>query len=671
MSKEREREAAGRHARLAREIEEHNRRYYQLDAPTISDRDYDRLFEELARIEADHPELATPSSPTQRVGGAPVERFTRVRHPSRMYSLDNTYDPSEVEAFMDRLREDPDGPDAPCVVEPKLDGASIELVYRDGALALALTRGDGVEGEDVTSNVRTVRSLPLRIHCTGEVVARGEVFMDVADLAAVNRQRALDDEAPFANPRNAAAGSLRLLDPGVTARRPLRIFLYELVAAPDRPTTHRGCLDRLRDLGLPTHGMHRLCAGRREVLEALADFDRARASLPFEIDGAVVKVDDLERRERLGFTSRFPRWAVAYKFEAEQAQTVLMDIIVQVGRTGALTPVAVLDPVRLAGTRVSRASLHNEDEIRARDIRVGDTVIVEKAGEIIPQVVGVIPAPDGERGAPFRMPEGCPVCGGPTARIEGEARWRCTNRLACPGQLKASLRHFAMRSAMDVEHLGPALIDQLVDLGLVRDPADLYTLDAARLAGLDRMADRSAANLAEAIAVSRDRPLDRMLTGLGIPLVGEVAARQLAARYGSLRAFAQADPEAERVELAAIHGIGKKIAESVAASLEDARFVGVLRKLLDLGVDPVYEAGVSAGALAGKSFCITGALSEPRVAIQDRIRAASGEVHSAVKKGTTYLVAGEKVGKAKLDKARALGTEVIDEAALAAMMDPG
>jgi DNA ligase (NAD+) len=664
--------ARARHAHLVREIQEHDRRYYVDDAPAITDLEYDRLFAELKALEEDHPDLRTPDSPTLRVGGAPAEGFVRVRHPRRMYSLDNTYDRADMDEFFRRVREGLGaGGDPVFVVEPKLDGASMELIYRDGVLALALTRGDGAWGEDVTANVRTIRSLPLRIPAGGEVIARGEVFIHRADLEAVNREREAAGEPEFANPRNAAAGSLRLIDPKITAARPLRIHLYELVSAPEAPTSHSDCLAWLAGQGLPTHGLEAICRGRDEVLAALDRFDGLRGTLPFEIDGAVIKLDDLASRERLGATARFPRWAVAYKFAPEQAVTLLVDIALQVGRTGALTPVAVLEPVHLAGTVVSRASLHNEDEIRERDVRVGDRVVVEKAGEIIPQVVGVIPPPEERRGPPFAMPAACPVCGAPAARGEGEARWRCTNRLACPGQLKAALRHFGGRAAMDVENLGPAVIDQLVDRGLVRDPADLYALTIEQVAGLERMADRSAANLAEALRGSRGRPLDRLLTGLGIPLVGEVVARQLAPRYGSLSGFAGADPEAERAELAAIHGIGAGIADAVAGALGDPRFMNVVRKLLAAGIDPAAEASGDGGPLSGSSVCVTGTLSRPRAKIHEAIRAAGGEVHTAVRRGTTYLVAGDKVGRAKLDKARALGTEVISETDLERLLGGG
>jgi DNA ligase (NAD+) len=659
---------AARHAAIVREIAEHDRRYYVDDAPTVSDREYDRLFAELKALEEAHPSLRTAGSPTQRVGGAPQAGFTRVRHVTRMGSLDNTYSREDLLAFLSRV-ETALGATPVFVVEPKLDGASIELVYRKGALALAATRGDGVEGEDVTANARTIRSLPLAIPCRGEVVVRGEVLIDRAALEAINAEREAGGEAPFANPRNAAAGSLRLLDPAVTARRPLRVFLYELVLAPDAFASHLECLGWIASQGLPTHRLERRCSRADEVMAAVEAFGAGRAGLPFDIDGAVIKVDDVDARRRLGSTSRFPRWAVAFKFEAERATTRLADIVVQVGRTGALTPVAVLEPVTLAGTTVSRATLHNEDEIREKDIRVGDLVVVEKAGEVIPQVVAVADVAGARRGPPFEMPAACPACGGRAVRGEGEARWRCTNRLSCPGQRKAALLHFTTRAAMDIDHLGPSLALQLVDEGLVRDPADLYSLSVEQLAHLPRMAEKSAQNLIGSIGESRARPLDRLISGLGIPLAGEVAAVKLAERFGTLSGMAAADPAVEREALSQVRGIGPKIAQSVAEALSDERFMAVVRKFLAMGLDPAARpAAPATGPLAGSSFCVTGTLSRPRAQVHEEIRAAGGEVHDGVRKGTTYLVAGDKVGKAKIDKARAQGVQVIDEAGLEALL---
>ncbi|MCU0663035.1 MAG: NAD-dependent DNA ligase LigA [Myxococcota bacterium] len=653
-----------RYGELIELIRAHDAAYYVLDAPTVSDREYDRLFQELRDIEAAHPELVRRDSPTRRVGGAPAEGFERGRHKHRMYSLDNTYNEDEVLAFVRRVEEGL-GRSAAFIVEPKLDGASLELEYRGGTLAMALTRGDGTQGEVITANARTIRGLPLSIPEQGEVIVRGEVFIHRADLETVNLEREKAGEPRFVNPRNAAAGSLRLLDPRATARRPLRLCLYELVAAPVMPSTHAEALREIRRLGLPSHGRERWCARGSEVLSAVRTLGQGRAALPFDIDGAVIKLDDLAARAMLGFTARFPRFAVAYKFEAERATTRLLGITVQVGRTGALTPVAELEPVFLAGTTVSRASLHNEDEIHAKDIRVGDDVIIEKAGEIIPQVVDVVPAAAELRGQRFAMPGQCPACGAATARGEGEARWRCMGTLTCPAQLKASLVHFARRQAMDIDHLGPSVVEQLVDLDLVRSPADLYRLSAEKVASLPRMGEKSAQNLIDAIARSRHRTLDKLLAGIGIPLLGDVAATQISNRYESLRHFLEQDPAAEEEALSALHGIGPKLAASVAGALRDERFWGVLSELLNLGVNPKAQSRPAAsGPLYGKTFCVTGTLSRPRTDIHADIERKGGQVHTSVKKGTTYLVAGEKVGASKIEKAKALGTKVISEAEL-------
>lgn len=662
-------DAKNQHAKLAEEIRRHDHLYYVENKPEITDREYDRLFQSLKELEKHYPELITPISPTQRVGATPKDGFVRVRHESRMYSLDNTYNRGEVEEFLKRVDDSLKTESARYVVEPKLDGASIELTYRGGVLELAATRGDGEEGEDVTSSIRTIRSLPLLIPEKDEVILRGEVFINRKDLEKVNVERQNSGEQPFANPRNAAAGSLRLLDPSTTAKRPLRIFLYELLRAPQLPQTHGECLEWIARQGLPVHKLQIVANNKQQIFDALDQIESKRALLPYEIDGAVIKLDSLSQRQQLGYTSRFPRFAVAFKFEAERAKTRLLGITVQVGRSGALTPVAELEPVALSGTIVSRASLHNEDEIRAKDIRVGDTVIVEKAGEIIPQVVEAIPAHPEARREPFSMPQNCPICDAKARREPGESRWRCTNRLSCPGQLKASILHFARRAAMDIEHLGPSLIDQLVDEKLVADPADLYTLTEQQLLQLERMGEKSARNLLASIENSRQRTLDRLFAGLGIPLVGEVAARELAKRYRSLGEFTGSDPEAERETLAAIHGIGPKIADSVASSLGDSRFLGILKKLLDLEIDPRFEGRNQAeGPLRGESFCVTGTLSRPRSEIHALIRKEGGTVHTSVKKDTTYLVIGAKVGQNKIEKAEKNGTKIISEQDLTTMI---
>jgi DNA ligase (NAD+) len=552
------------------------------------------------------------------------------------------------------------------MVEPKIDGVSVEVTFEDGRLALASTRGGGEVGEDVTDNLRTIRMLPLAVEHRGALVLRGEVYIHSADLAAVNEERRAAGEPEFANPRNAAAGSLRLLDPSLTARRPLRIAFWEVLEGTGRPDSHAAALAWLAELLLPMQRALHRCASVDEAWERLRGFGAARDELPYEIDGAVLKVDRYDLRERLGQTARAPRWAVAYKFAAERAVTRLVDIRVQVGRTGVLTPVATLEPVRLAGTTVAQASLHNEDLIREKDVRVGDLVVVEKAGEIIPQVVEALHA---ERKGPlpeFAMPATCPACGAPAVREEREAARRCTNP-ACPAQRRAAILHFSSRPAMDIDHLGPAVVDQLIDKGWVKEPADLYRLAAQDVATLERLAERSAANLVASIAGSkRGRPFDRLITALGIPHVGTTAARTIARVYRDARTLLGADPEALAERLAEEHAIGPKIAESVRAYLAAPQTRGILQGLVDAGVETVaVEApAVAAGPLMGRAFCVTGSLSLPRERVHEILRRAGAQIHETVKRDTTDLVAGEKVGKAKLDKARKLGVRVLSEAEL-------
>jgi DNA ligase (NAD+) len=665
---------AARHRQLCEAIAHHDHCYFVLDAPEISDRAYDRLFTELKRLEKEHPELVYPGSPTQRVGERPREGVEKVPHTYPMFSLDNTYNEDDLREFDRRVR---DGlgvsDDVVYVAEPKLDGASLEVVFEGGAMVLGVTRGDGRVGENVTENVRTIRSLPLTVEEPRKLTLRGEVVVFQRDLEAINRARREAGEEPFANPRNAAAGWLRLLDSREAAARPLRLFCYDLVER--YFDSHAGTLDALRRLGLPTHGQHQRCRGLGEVLRFIERFDADRRALPYETDGVVVKLDSLTDRDTLGTTSRFPRWAIAYKYAAEQATTVVRAIECDLGRTGALTPVAVLDPVQLSGTTVSRASLHNVDYVAERDVRVGDTVNVQKAGEIIPQVLHVLfeLRPDGT--TPWRAPERCPVCDTPVVRAEDEAALRCPNA-RCPGRVKAGLFHFTRRGAMDVEHLGKALIEQLVDRGLLADAADIFALGEHRdaLVALERMGEKSVDNLLASIERARTaRALDQLLAGLGIPLVGGVAARLIAERYGSLSALLAREPDAVRQELSELHGIGPKIAQSVADYLADATQRGIAEKLLARGVhaeQPVAEPSASVeGPLSGQSFCVTGTLSAPREAIHERIRAAGGEIHDRVKQGTTYLVAGDRVGKSKLAAAEKRGTKVIDEAALEGLLE--
>ena len=665
---------AERHARLAREIEAHDYRYYVLDDPVISDAEYDALYRQLVALEQEHPELKTPHSPTSRVGGAPREGLMKVERANRMFSLDNAYSRDDIAELLRRVKEGlPEGQNPDFVVEPKLDGASIEIIYEGGVLVQASTRGDGQVGEDVTENVRTIRGLPLRIEFKDRLTLRGEVVIYRRDLDRINEQRLAQGEEPFANPRNAAAGSLRMLDPRIVAKRPLRVLLYGLVEAQKIGLeTHLQALAFLKELRLPTHGREKLAKNLDEIMAAVEEFDRSRATFPFDLDGAVIKVNAFAHQEILGFTSKFPRWAVAYKFAAERAVTKVLDIIVSVGRTGQLTPVAVLEPVQLAGTIVSRASMHNADMVEKLDVRLGDSVFIEKAGEIIPQVVGVEHGKRHEDAQPFRMPENCPVCGTRAVRAEGEVAIRCPNR-TCPGQVKAALHYYSRRFAMDIDHLGPVLIEQLVDGGLVRDVADLYDLTEEKLVALDRIGTKSAQNLLREIEASRERTLDRLLCGLGIPQIGQVAARQLAETVESLERLLSLSREDVEREVGAIHGFGPKMVESVVAWLFDPENRLLLEKLRARNVgrpQPKPEV-VKEGPLVGLSFCVTGVLSRKREEVHAMIRAAGGEVHDSVKAGTTYLVVGEKVGKTKLEAAKKRGTVILTEQELYAKLEGG
>ncbi|MBI5532616.1 MAG: NAD-dependent DNA ligase LigA [Deltaproteobacteria bacterium] len=654
------------YAQLVRELQAHAYRYYVLDDPTVSDAEYDRLYQQLVELEKAHPELVSADSPTRRVGDRPRDGFVKITRPIKMLSLDNTYSAAEVADFHKRVVAGlPDSQVPQFCVEPKLDGASVELVYEDGRLVQATTRGDGEVGEDITDNIRTVRGLPVRIDAKGRLTLRGEVVIYRADLERINKQRESEGEEPFANPRNAAAGSLRLLDPRIVAARPLRVLLYQLVEGASMVSRHSEALAHIASLGLPTHRRHKVCSSSAEILEAISAIDQARAGYPFETDGAVIKVDAFAQQQILGETAKFPRWAVAFKFAAEQAETTVRNIVVQVGRTGALTPVADLDPVLLAGTTVSRASLHNFDIVAGLDVRVGDRVVIQKAGEIIPQVVSVrVGARTGQEVA-FRMPEACPVCATPAVRTEGQAAIRCPNR-SCPGQLKAALHHFARRFAMDIDHLGPAVIEALVDRKLVRDVVDLYSLSVEQVAALPRLGTKSAENLIKEIEASCERPLERLICAVGIPQVGQVAARQLAEAAVTLDVLLSWSPEQVREQVGRIHGFGPTMVEEVVKFLQDGAQRAQLEKLRARGVgrpQPLPKTSAQ-GPLSGKSFCVTGVLSRKREDVHTMIRDAGGAVHDKIKKGTTYLVAGDKVGKSKTDDARKHGVQVISEEAL-------
>jgi len=663
-----------KHAALLAQIAHHDHAYYTLDAPSVTDAEYDALFRALRALEAAHPELVTAASPTQRVGGQVREGFAKVAHVHRMMSLDNAYSDGDLREFDRRVRDGlRDGEQVRYVCEPKIDGLSLEVAYRGGHFVRAATRGDGTVGEDVTANVRTIRAVPLTIADKRDLTVRGEVLIYRDDLDTINEGRLAAGEEAFMNPRNAAAGSLRQKDPRKTAERPLRVFFYDLVERVFE--TQHEMLRGLHAIGLPTHRREHVAESLDAVIDFIARFDEERRRLPFETDGVVVKLDAFAQRDHLGATSRFPRWATAFKFAPEQARTVVRAITCDVGRTGALTPVVDLDEVLLAGTMVSRASVHNLDYVAAKDVRIGDTVLIEKAGEIIPQVVSVDLALRPAGTAPWDPPAACPVCATPVKREEGVAALRCPNVL-CAGRQKAAIFYFTRRSAMDIDGLGWALVEQLVDAGLVADVAEIFALAQKRdaLLALERMGAKSVDNVLAAVEVARaGRTLARLLTGLGIPLVGTVAAKTVAERYGTLRVLLDTPTADVRTQLDEIHGMGPKIAESVAAWLDDPRNREVGERLLRLGVraeQPAQAAPIE-GPLTGASFCATGVLSRPREQIHEAIRARGGEIHDSVKKGTTYLVAGEKVGATKLDTARKRGTRVIDEAQLQVLLDGG
>jgi DNA ligase (NAD+) len=658
-------DALQRLTELREAIHHHDYLYYTEARPEVSDAEYDALMRELRELESAHPDLVSADSPTQRVAGQPVEAFRPVEHRAAMLSLDNATSPDDLREFEARLRRALPGASFAYVCEPKIDGLGIALLYERGRFVRGATRGDGRVGEDVTANLRTIRSLPLtlkgRLAALPEVEVRGEVFMPRADFARLNRTLEEAGEPTFANPRNAAAGAIRQKDPGVSAHRPLDIFLYHLGHAPGFDgATHFAAIEALREAGLKTNPRTERCAQLDDVLAYCARLEQDRDGLGYDADGVVVKVDSLEQQRRLGSTAHHPRWAIAYKFAARQATTTILSIDVNVGKTGALTPVAKLTPVPLAGVVISNVSLHNEDEIRRKDIRVGDTVLIERAGDVIPYVVQVVVAKRPADSTPYRFPDHCPACGGVAFRPAGEAYWRCMNA-ACPAQLKERLKHFGSRRAMDIEGLGDAAIEQLVDRGDVKNFADLYRLTAERLAELDRFAEKSADNLAAAIAESKGRGLARLLNALGIRLVGERVARLLATRFGS----AERLMAASRAQLADVHGIGDVIAASVRTFFDEGANVAMVRELGELGVDLTERGAAVDGPrpLAGKTFVLTGTLPTlTRDAARERIESLGGRVTSAVTRNTDYVVVGEAAGS-KADDARRLGVATLDEAA--------
>ncbi len=651
-------------ASLRERLQHHNHRYYVLDDPEISDAEYDRLLRELQELEALHPELVTADSPTQRVGATPVAAFGEVRHTVPMLSLANAFDDQEVADFDRRVRDRLEVSEVEYVAEAKLDGLAVSVRYEAGVLVQASTRGDGTRGEDVTQNVRTIRAVPLRL--LGKKIprvldVRGEVYMTTAAFERLNSSQRERGAKVFANPRNAAAGGLRQLDPGVTASRSLAMFAYGVgeSAGFRLPGTQSELLAKLGEWGLPVSPERAVVTAVEGCLEFYRDLNARRHQLGYDIDGVVYKVNSREAQSRLGQVARAPRWALAHKFPAQEQTTTVIGIDVQVGRTGALTPVARLEPVKVGGVTVTNATLHNQAEIERKDVRVGDTVVVRRAGDVIPEVVRVIPQRRPPKTRPYRLPKKCPVCGAEALRPEGQAVTRCTGGLFCPAQRRQSIRHFASRRALDIEGLGVKLIEQLVAGDRVRTVADLYRLDAQTVAALERMGKKSAENLINALEKSKTVSLSRLLYALGIPDVGEATAHSLASSLGSLDAIESADEEA----LQRVPDVGPVVAREVVAFFSqphNLEVISELRKLLRI-VDPEV---VSTGArLAGKTFVLTGSLeSMPRDEAKSRLERLGAKVASSVSKKTTYVVAGSEPGS-KLDKAKALEIEILDEEA--------
>ncbi|MCL6556837.1 MAG: NAD-dependent DNA ligase LigA [Burkholderiales bacterium] len=659
------REVAERVRKLRQEIAHHDYLYYVLNAPEIPDAEYDRLFRELQALEARYPELVTPDSPTQRVGGAPAAEFREIRHRVPMLSLNNAFTEEDVANFDRRVREGLGLERVEYNCEPKFDGLAISLVYENGVLASGATRGDGTTGEDVTANVRTIAAIPLRLYATHPprlLEVRGEVLMLRRDFEQLNREQREKGEKEFANPRNAAAGSLRQLDPKITASRRLTFFAYALGAVEGvrLPRTQSEVLDWLSSLHFPVTKDRRVVRGLDGLLAYYREMGSRRPTLPFDIDGVVYKVNELAAQEELGFVARAPRWAIAHKFPPEEEITQILDIDVQVGRTGALTPVARLKPVQVGGVTVTNATLHNEDEIRRKDIHIGDYVIVRRAGDVIPEVVSVVKERRPKDARPFRMPTHCPVCGSRVVRLEGEAVARCSGGLYCPAQRKQALLHFASRRAMDIEGLGEKLVDQLVDRGLVKTPADLYRLDLDTLAGLERMGVKSAQNLLKAIDRSRHTTLDRFIYALGIRNVGEATAKDLARHFGALEPLMQASQE----DLMQVPEVGPVVAESIVQFFAEPHNRQVINELRRLGVS--WEEGRAKGkksvpGVAGKTFVLTGTLPHwTREEAREKIEAAGGKVTNSVSSRTDYVVVGADPGS-KLAKATELGIPLLDE----------
>ena len=653
---------------LRDEIETHNHRYYVLDAPTVPDAEFDKLFRELQALETDYPSLVSPDSPTQRVGAKPTTDFAQVTHRVAMLSLNNAFASEEVEAFDRRVREGLGRDDINYAVEPKFDGLALSLVYEQGVLTQAATRGDGYTGEDVTANIRTIQAIPLKLHTQQPpplLEVRGEVLMLKRDFERLNAAQRAKQEKEFANPRNAAAGSLRQLDPQITATRKLTFFAYAIGAVGEvtLPRQHSQIMDWLVELYFPVCHERQVVTGMGGLLAYYRAIGARRESLPYEIDGVVYKVNDLAAQNELGFVSRAPRFAIAHKYPAQEMMTEILGIDVQVGRTGAITPVARLKPVFVGGVTVTNATLHNEDEVRRKDVQIGDFVIVRRAGDVIPEVVSVVTEQRPADARPFTMPTQCPVCGSHIIKLPDEAVARCTGGLVCPAQRKQALLHFASRRAMDIEGLGDKLVEQLVDCGLVKTPADIYQLDKQTLANLERMAEKSASNILAAIQHSKETTLERFIYALGIRNVGEATAKELARYFGSLNSLLQAD----ETQLVDVPDIGPIVAQSIAqffAEPHNREVIELLREVKVIWAEGKGKQGMVQTVNSGKTFVLTGTLPTlSREQAREMIEAVGGKVIGSVSKKTNYVVVGSDAGS-KLAKAQELGVPLLDEAGL-------
>lgn len=658
-------DAAGKISELRDEIRRHERLYYVEAAPEISDQQFDLLMRELAELERVHPDLATPDSPTQRVGGERTGDFAPAPHDPPMLSIENAYSFEELQEWIERVRRGLGREDVTFNADLKIDGVSVDLIYEQGRLVRGASRGDGRTGDDVTANIRTIRAIPLQIETSsGLVQVRGEIYIDKDTFARLNS--ALDEEGaePFANARNAAAGAIRMKNPRETARRGLRAWIYQIVRGPAEVGSQGEAYDELRRMGFPVNPAHRTCRSIEELREFIEEWQQKRHELPWEIDGIVVKVDAVADQVELGATSKAPRWAIAYKYAPETATTVIRDVIHQVGRTGTVTPVAVFEPVTVAGSTISRATLHNYEEVARKDVRIGDTVTVEKGGDVIPKVSAVLLEHRPSGTSPVVAPERCPACDAPLQRLEGEVAWRCVNQ-ACPEIARQSILHFVSRKAMDIEGMGEKLVDALVHEGLLRDYTSIYELASSQVAGLERHGERSAANLISSIERSKNRELDRLVFGLGIRFVGERAARLLARRFRSLDGLAAASQE----ELLEVPEIGPRVAESVIEffSLEENR--QRMARLRELGLNPVIAAPEGSDRLKGKTVVVTGTLQRfTRDEIQRLIEQEGGKASGSVSSKTSFVVAGDAAGS-KRDKAAKLGIPVLSEDEFVQMLE--